>query len=60
MTTKNLKTAVTLGAIAAAALVLSVRHRVAPVDLIGYAAVLSIAGLAAMEYRIDWKRIFGR
>jgi hypothetical protein len=60
MNTKNLKIAVTLGVLASAALLLSVRHLVAPDGLFEYAAALSIAGLAAMEYRIDWKRIFGR
>jgi hypothetical protein len=60
MNTKNLKTAVTLGATAAAALLLFVRSAVGLDGFVGYAAVLGIAGLVAMEYGISWKKLFGR
>lgn len=48
------------GVIAVAALVLSLR---APVDadtLIGYASVFALLAVAAVEYRLSWKRVFGR
>lgn len=51
--------AVLLSFIAAAALVLSF----APVNaesIVGYVAVLTLLGLAGLEYRINWKRLFGR
>jgi hypothetical protein len=46
--------------VAVAALVLSFRSQVGADSLIGYGAVLALIGLAALEYRINWKRIFGR
>lgn len=52
--------AVLLGAIAAAALVLSVRPHVSVDSAIGYASVLALVGVAALEYRINWKRLFSR
>lgn len=57
---KNIILAVTLGLVAATALVLSVRLPVNPESLIGYGAVLALLGVAALEYRLNWKRIFGR
>jgi len=52
--------AVLLGVIAAAALVLSYRSQVNVESVIGYAAVLALLGVAASEYRLSWKRTFGR
>ena len=50
--------AVLLGVTAAAALLLSYRSLVTVDAAIGYACVLSLAGVAALEYRINWKRLF--
>lgn len=52
--------AVLLGVIAAAALVLSYRSQVNVESVIGYASVLALLGVAASEYRLGWKRTFGR
>jgi hypothetical protein len=51
---------VTLGLVAATALVLSVRSHVGVDSLVGYASVLALLGVAALEYRINWKWLFGR
>ena len=59
MKTNNIL-AVLLGVIAAAALVLSVRAQLNVESVIGYASVLALLGVAASEYRLGWKRIFGR
>jgi hypothetical protein len=52
--------AVLLGVTAAAALLLSARPHVSVDSLIGYASVLALVGVASMEYRINWRRLFGR
>ena len=52
--------AVTLGVLAATALLLSFRSLVTADSLIGYASVLALLGMAGLEYRINWKRLFGR
>jgi hypothetical protein len=57
---KNLLLAVPVSLIAVAALVLSVRSSVSAESLIGYASVFALLGVAALEYRITWKRLFGR
>ncbi|MDO8540224.1 MAG: hypothetical protein Q7S40_07235 [Opitutaceae bacterium] len=57
---KNLVLAVLTSFIAVSALLLSVRSPITAESLIGYGAVLAIVAMAAVEYRIDWKRIFGR
>jgi hypothetical protein len=57
---KNLLLAVPLSLMAVAALVLSFRAPVNAEAMIGYATVLALVGVAALEYRITWKRIFGR
>lgn len=46
--------------IALAALALSFRSPVGLDVLIGYGSVLALLGVAALEYRINWKRVFGR
>ena len=57
---KKLFLAVPLSLMAVAALVLSFRAPVNAEAMIGYTAVLAIVGVAALEYRLSWKRIFGR
>jgi hypothetical protein len=53
--------AVTLGAfIAATALLLSFRSPVSAESVVGYASVLALIGMAALEYRINWRRLLGR
>ncbi len=48
------------GAIALAALLLSFRSPVSADSAIGYAVVLMLLSVAALEYRINWKRLIGR
>ena len=57
---KNILIAVPFGLVAIAALVLSVRSSVSAESLIGYASVAALLGVFALEYRITWKRLFGR
>ena len=52
--------AVTPGVIALAALVLSIRSHVSADSLVGFGCVLTLAAMATVEYRINWKRIFSR
>jgi hypothetical protein len=52
--------AVPTSLIAVAALVLSFRAPVNAESMIGYATVLALVGVAALEYRLSWKRLFGR
>lgn len=56
----NIILAVLLSVIAVAALLLSFRSPVPAESVIGYGVVLTLVGVAALEYRINWKRIFGR
>ena len=46
--------------VAVAALLLSVRSSLTAESLIGYASVLALVGVAAMEYRLGWKRPLSR
>jgi hypothetical protein len=57
---KNILVAVPLGLVAATALLLSVRSSVSVESLIGYGSVAALLCVAALEYRITWKRLFGR
>jgi hypothetical protein len=57
---KNIMIAVPFGLVAVAALLLLVRSSVSAESLIGYASVAALMGVAALEYRISWKRLFGR
>ena len=57
---KNILVAVPVSLIAVAALVLSVRASVNAESLIGYASVFALLSTAALEYRINWRRLFGR
>ena len=52
--------AVLLGVTAAAALVLSYRSLFSVDSTIGFASVFGLLGVAALEYRITWKRLFSR
>lgn len=60
MKTNLIVLAATLGAVALAALVLSFRSSIDADTLIGYTSVLALVGMAALEYRINWKRLLGR
>lgn len=53
-------TTVLLGVLAAAVKLLSVRSPVSVDSVVGYGCILMLLGLAAMEYRITWKQLFGR
>lgn len=57
---KNILLAVPFGLLAVAALVLSFVSSVSAESLIGYASVVALLGVAALEYRITWKRLLGR
>ena len=56
----NILIAVPFGLVAIAALVLSVRSSVSAESLIGYVSVGALLSVAALEYRITWKGLFGR
>jgi hypothetical protein len=60
MKNNTIITAVIPGVIALAALVLSFRSSVSADSLVGFASVLALIGIVALEYRINWKRVFGR
>jgi hypothetical protein len=52
---------VLLGVIAAAVTLLSFQPRFVSVDsLVGYSCILMLLGLAGLEYRFNWKWLFGR
>ena len=57
---KNILVAVPVSFIAVAALLLSVRSSITAESLIGFASVFALLSVAALEYRIDWKRPFSR
>ena len=57
---KNIILAVLSSVIAVAALLLSTRSPVNAEAVIGYGAVLALLGMAALEYRLSWKRLIGR
>ena len=52
--------AVPVGVIAVAAIVLSFGPPVNAESMLGYASVLTLVGVAALDYRISWRRPFGR
>lgn len=60
MNNNTLVIAVSLGVIAASALVLSLLPQVNADTLVGYGSVLALVAVAAVEYRINWKRVFSR
>ncbi len=55
---KNISIAVLLSLFLAAALLLTFRYSVTVDSIIGFAAVLGLVGIATLEYRINWKRLF--
>ncbi len=60
MNTNILSKAVIPGVIALAAIALSFRLPVNADSILGFATVLTVVGLGALEYRVSWKTIFGR
>jgi len=61
MTKENIiKTAVIPGVIALAAIVLSLAIPFSADGLAGYGTVLFLIGIAALDYRISWKRLTSR
>ncbi len=56
---KNILVAVPVGLIAVAAILLS-RSSVSAESVVGYCSVLGVLLVASLEYRISWKRLFGR
>jgi len=60
MKTNTQLQAVLPGVIAIAALVLLLRAPVKADSLVGFLSVLALLGIAALEYRISWRRVFGR
>jgi hypothetical protein len=60
MKTNTQLKAVIPGVLALAAFVLLLRAPVSADSLAGFLSVLALLGIAALEYRISWKRVFGR
>ena len=52
--------AVIPGIVVAAALLLSFRSLITAEATVGYLSVLVLLGVASMEYRFNWKRLFWR
>ena len=48
------------GLIAAAVILLSFRSPVSVESIVAYGSVIMLLGVAALEYRISWKWLFGR
>lgn len=57
---KNILLAVPVSLVAVAALLLSDRSPISAETAIGYGSVLALLAVAALDYRITWKRLFGR
>lgn len=49
-----------LPVIAIAAILLSIRSPIGAETLVGYASVLALIAVMTLEYRINWRRVFGR
>lgn len=60
MKNKIIVSAVLLGIFAAAALMLSVRSHASLESIVGFACVLTLVGVAALDYRLSWKAILSR
>jgi hypothetical protein len=60
MNTNTLLKAAIPAIIAIAAFVLLLRAPVNADSLIGFLSVTALLGIAALEYRFSWKRVFGR
>ncbi|MEO7415222.1 MAG: hypothetical protein ABIZ81_17905 [Opitutaceae bacterium] len=52
--------AVIPGVIVPAALLLSFRTLITAEALVGYLSVLTLLAVAALEYRLSWRSLFGR
>lgn len=52
--------AVIPGFIVSAALLLSFRSQITAASLVGFLSVLTLLGVASLEYRLSWKRLFHR
>ena len=52
--------AVPISLVAVSAFLLSFRFPVSVESVIGYISVVALLFVAALEYRITWKRLFGR
>lgn len=52
--------AVIPGFIVSAALLLSFRAQITAESLVGFLSVLVALGVAALEYRLNWKNLFSR
>ena len=57
---KTILVAVPVSLVAVAAFVLSVRSSVHAESIIGYVSVFALLAVASLEYRLTWKRLFGR
>lgn len=57
---KKIILAVPVSVFAVAALLLSDRLPVSAESVIGYGSVLALLAVAALDYRITWKRLAGR
>jgi hypothetical protein len=57
---KTIILAATPAIIATAALLLSSRSINADALVVGYSCVLGVGAVLALEYRLNWKRLFGR
>lgn len=57
---KNILIAVPVSLFAVAALLLSDRSPVSAETVFGYGSVLALLAVASLDYRITWKRLFGR
>lgn len=60
MNNKIVSQTVIPGLIAAAVLVLSFRSPLTAESVVAYGSIAMLLGVVALEYRIDWKRLFGR
>jgi len=60
MKTNIIVSVATLGAVVAAAIALSFRASPDADSVIGYLSVFALLGMAALEYRVSWKRLFRR
>jgi hypothetical protein len=60
MKTNLLILAALAGIAASAAVLLTFRFPVSAEFAAGYASVIALLGLGALEYRVTWKRLIGR
>jgi len=60
MKKEKILTATIPSIVAVVAIVLSVRLPISPDRIAGFVTVLMLLGIAALEYRVTWKNLFGR